>query len=150
MNGHKALLKITDTIALVVMISIAINASNHAEADSRIKDIVEFEGVHSNTLLGYGLVVGLNRTGDRLANSVFTQQSLVAMLGRLGVNTRDTEINTQNVAAVMVTAVLLTFARHGTRIDVSISAMEDATNFLGGTLLVTSLLVADGEVYAVA
>jgi len=150
MNGHKALLKFTGAIALVVMMAIAINASNRAEAASRIKDIVEFEGVRSNMLLGYGLVVGLNRTGDRLANSVFTQQRLVAMLERLGVNTRDTDINTQNVAAVMVTAVLPPFARHGTRIDVSISALGDATNLLGGTLLVTPLLGADGEVYAVA
>jgi len=150
MNGHKALLKITAAIALVVMMAIAVNVGNRAEAASRIKDIVEFEGVRSNMLLGYGLVVGLNRTGDRLANSVFTQQSLVAMLERLGVNTRDADINTQNVAAVMVTAVLPPFARHGTRIDVSISALGDATNLLGGTLLVTPLLGADGEVYAVA
>jgi flagellar P-ring protein precursor FlgI len=96
------------------------------------------------------LVVGLNGTGDRLANAAFTQQSLVSMLERLGVNTRDANLNTRNVAAVMVTATLPPFARHGTRVDVSASALGDATNLLGGTLLVTPLLGADGEVYAVA
>lgn len=122
----------------------------NVSAASRIKDIAAFEGVRENLLIGYGLVVGLNGTGDRLANAAFTQQSLVSMLERLGVNTRDANLNTRNVAAVMVTATLAPFARHGTRVDVSASALGDATNLLGGTLLVTPLLGADGEVYAVA
>jgi len=123
-----------------------------APAQVRIKDIADIEGVRDNKLVGYGLVVGLNGTGDRLTNSVFTRQSLIGMLERLGVNTRDQEprLDTKNVAAVMVTANLPPFARQGTRIDVSVSALGDATNLTGGTLLVTPLLGADGEVYAVA
>lgn len=119
-------------------------------AASRVKDIADFEGVRSNMLVGYGLVVGLNGTGDSLRNSVFTQESLVGMLERLGVATRGANLNTKNVAAVMVTAVLPPFARQGSHIDVSVSALGDAKSLLGGTLLVTPLLGADGEAYAVA
>ncbi|MBV9813519.1 MAG: flagellar basal body P-ring protein FlgI, partial [Acetobacteraceae bacterium] len=95
---------------------------------------------------------GLNGTGDRLDNAVFTRQSLIGMLERLGVNTRDQEakLQTKNVAAVMVTGALPSFARTGSRMDVAVSALGDATNLTGGTLLVTPLLGADGEVYAVA
>ena len=121
-----------------------------AGASSRVKDIADFEGVRSNMLVGYGLVVGLNGTGDTLRNSMFTQESLVAMLERLGVSTRGNALNTKNVAAVMVTATLPPFARQGSRIDVSVSALGDSKSLLGGTLLVTSLLGADGEAYAVA
>ncbi|MEY4859722.1 MAG: hypothetical protein RLZZ235_1889, partial [Pseudomonadota bacterium] len=123
-----------------------------AAAQIRIKDIVDMEGVRDNQLVGYGLVIGLNGTGDRLKSAVFTRQSLVGMLERLGVNTRDFErqLDTKNVAAVMVTANLPAFARPGSRIDVAVSALGDATNLTGGTLLVTPLLGADGEVYAVA
>ncbi|MBN8926040.1 MAG: flagellar biosynthesis protein FlgA [Rhodospirillales bacterium 69-11] len=123
-----------------------------ATAQVRIKDIADVEGVRSNQLIGYGLVVGLNGTGDKLDNAVFTRESLVGMLERLGVNTRDqvTKLSTKNIAAVMVTADLPAFARSGSRIDVAISALGDATNLTGGTLLVTPLLAADGEVYAVA
>jgi len=118
---------------------------------SRIKDISDFEGVRDNQLVGYGLVVGLDGTGDSLRNSPFTRQSLEGMLERLGINTRDaSNLNTQNVAAVMVTANLPAFARQGTRIDVTVSALGDAKSLLGGTLLVTPLLGADGEVYSVA
>ncbi len=123
-----------------------------AAAQVRIKDIADMEGVRSNQLIGYGLVVGLNGTGDKLNNNVFTRESLIGMLERLGVNTRDqvTALSTKNVAAVMVTAELPAFARSGSRIDVSISALGDAGNLTGGILLVTPLLAADGEVYAVA
>ena len=116
----------------------------------RIKDLVDFEGVRENQLVGYGLVVGLNGTGDSLNNAPFTRQSLQAMLERLGVNTRDVNINTANVAAVMVTANLPPFSTQGTRIDVSVSALGDSDSLQGGTLLVTPLHGADGEVYAVA
>ena len=116
----------------------------------RIKDIAVFEGIRDNMLVGYGLVVGLNGTGDSLKNSPFTRQSLEAMLERLGVNTRGGDSNTDNLAAVMVTATLPPFARQGTRIDVSVSSLGDAENLQGGMLLVTPLLGADGEVYAVA
>lgn len=121
-----------------------------ASASSRIKDIIDFEGVRDNVLVGYGLVVGLNGTGDDLTNSAFTKQSLTGMLERLGVNTRDVTLKTQNVAAVMVTATLPSFTRQGTRIDVSVSALGDASSLQGGTLLVTPIVGADGEVYAVA
>jgi flagellar P-ring protein precursor FlgI len=117
---------------------------------TRIKDIVDFEGVRDNMLVGYGLVVGLNLTGDTLANAPFTQQSLIGMLERLGVNVRDNKLNTKNIAAVMVTATLPPFTNQGSHIDVTISAMGDAKSLQGGTLLVTPLLGADGQVYAVA
>jgi flagellar P-ring protein precursor FlgI len=121
-----------------------------ALAKSRIKDIVEFEGVRENQLVGYGIVVGLNGTGDALRNAPFTKQSLEAMLERLGVNVRDANLNTKNVAAVMVTAKLPPFAAPGAQIDASVSALGDAKSLLGGTLLVTPLLGADGQAYAVA
>ncbi len=124
-------------------------STGHAAA-VRIKDITDFEGIRENMLVGYGLVVGLNGTGDSLNNSPFTRQSLEAMLERLGGNTRDGNINTDNVAAVMVTATLHAFARQGTRIDVTVSSLGDAENLQGGMLLVTPLLGADGEVYVVA
>lgn len=121
-----------------------------AAAKSRIKDIVAFEGVRENQLVGYGIVVGLNGTGDALRNAPFTKQSLEAMLERLGVNVRDANLNTKNVAAVMVTAKLPPFAASGAQIDATVSALGDAKSLLGGTLLVTPLLGADGQAYAVA
>jgi len=121
-----------------------------AHAASRIKDIADFEGIRENQLIGYGLVVGLNGTGDSLKNTPFTEQSLQAMLERLGVNTRDVDLNTDTVAAVMVTANLPPFSTQGTRIDVNVSALGDSTSLQGGTLLVTPLVGADGEVYAIA
>jgi flagellar P-ring protein precursor FlgI len=124
--------------------------SGPAAARSRIKDIVEFEGVRDNPLIGYGLVVGLNGTGDALRNAAFTKQSLESMLERLGVNTRDSTLNTKDVAAVMVTARLPAFAAAGSQIDVSVSAVGDAKSLLGGTLLVTPLMASDGQAYAVA
>lgn len=117
---------------------------------SRIKDIVDIEGVRENQLVGYGLVVGLNGTGDGLNNSPFTEQSLLAMLERLGVNVRGENLNTGNVAAVMVTATLPPFANQGSKIDVNVSALGDSSSLQGGTLLVTPLVAADSEVYAVA
>ena len=121
-----------------------------ALASSRIKDLASVEGVRQNQLVGYGLVVGLNGTGDSLNNSPFTKQSLQAMLERLGVNTRGANLRTVNVAAVMVTANFPAFGAQGTRVDVTVSALGDAKSLQGGTLLVTPLLGADGEVYAVA
>ena len=118
-------------------------------ATSRIKDLANIEGVRQNQLIGYGLVVGLNGTGDTLNNIPFTKQSLQAMLERLGVNIRGATIRTGNVAAVMVTANLPAFGTQGTRIDVTVSALGDAKSLQGGTLLVTPLLGADGNVYAV-
>src|SRR3984957_11118249 len=104
-----------------------------------IKDIADVEGVRINQLIGYCLVVGLNGTGDKLDNAVFTRESLIGMLERLGVNTRDQEakLETKNVAAVMVTAELPAFTHGGSHIDVAVSALGDATNLTGGMLLVT-------------
>lgn len=119
-------------------------------APARIKDIVDMEGIRENQLVGYGLVVGLNGTGDSLNNSPFTKQSLQSMLERLGVNTQGENVRTANVAAVMVTANLPPFGTQGSRIDVSVAALGDADSLQGGTLLVTPLLGADGEVYAIA
>ncbi len=121
-----------------------------AAAASRIKDICDFEGIRDNMLVGYGLVVGLNGTGDSLNQAIFTRESLIGMLQRLGVNAQSSSLSTSNVAAVMVTATLPPFARQGERIDVQVSALGDAKSLNGGTLLVTPLLGADGEVYAVA
>src|SRR5215467_15863171 len=120
------------------------------EAASRIKDLANVEGVRQNQLIGYGLVVGLNGTGDTINNSPFTRQSLTAMLERLGVNIRGQTLRTGNVAAVMVTSNLPAFSTQGTHIDVTVSALGDAKSLQGGTLLVTPLLGADGNVYAVA
>jgi flagellar P-ring protein precursor FlgI len=119
-----------------------------AFAFSRIKDLVEIEGIRDNMLIGYGLVVGLNGSGDSLRNAPFTQLSIQTMLERLGVNTRGEQMQTKNVAAVMVTANLPAFGAQGSRIDVSVSAMGDAKNLQGGTLLVTPLFGADGQIYA--
>lgn len=135
-----------------VCLSTAIFATSCApsQAASRIKDIVNFENVRENQLVGYGLVVGLKGTGDSLRNAPFTQQALQAMLERLGINIRSSTLNTANVAAVSVIATLPPFASKGSRIDVQIAAMGDADNLQGGTLLVTPLVGLDGEVYAVA
>ncbi|MCJ2043911.1 flagellar basal body P-ring protein FlgI [Methylobacterium sp. J-078] len=121
-----------------------------ARALSRVKDLASVEGVRQNQLVGYGIVVGLNGTGDTLNNIPFTKQSLQAMLERLGVNTRGATMRTQNLAAVMVTASLPPFATQGNRIDITVSSLGDAKSLQGGTLLVTPLLGADGEVYALA
>ncbi len=144
--------------------ALAIGIGPAAAQTVRIKDIADFEGVRDNMLVGYGLAVGLNGTGDTLNRSVFTLESLTGMLERLGVNSRlpaqtgqigtanaiNNNLRTRNLAAVMVTATLPPFARQGDRIDVNVSTMGDATSLLGATLLVTPLLGADGEVYAVA
>ncbi|MDJ0944132.1 MAG: flagellar basal body P-ring protein FlgI [Kiloniellales bacterium] len=136
-------------MATALLLGLLVGAGPLA-AQSRIKDIVDIEGVRDNQLVGYGLVVGLNGTGDDLDKAVFTRESLIGMLQRLGVNARDDDLETDNVAAVMVTANFPAFGRHGTRIDVTISALGDSESLLGGNLLVTPLLGADGEVYAVA
>jgi flagellar P-ring protein precursor FlgI len=135
---------------LVAMMSLITPYAPAHAATARIKDIVNIEGVRENQLIGYGLVVGLNGTGDSLNNSPFTRQSLQAMLERLGVNTRGESMRTANVAAVMVTANLPPFATQGSRLDVSVAALGDSDSLQGGTLLVTPLLGADGEVYAIA
>lgn len=136
--------------AAVVAISLFGLSAEANAAASRIKDLATIEGVRENQLVGYGIVVGLNGTGDSLNNAPFTKQSLQAMLERMGVNTRGANMRTANVAAVMVTANLPPFSTQGNRIDVQIAALGDAKSLQGGTLLVTPLLGADGEAYAIA
>jgi flagellar P-ring protein precursor FlgI len=140
------------TMLLAALLAAVMLLAGPAWAQVRIKDIADVEGIRENQLVGYGLVAGLNGTGDKLDSAVFTRESLIGMLERLGVNTRDQEakLSTKNIAAVMVTATLPAFSRTGSRIDVAVSALGNATNLTGGMLLVTPLLAADGEVYAVA
>ncbi len=120
----------------------------HAEA-ARIKDIVDIQGVRQNQLVGYGLVVGLNGTGDG-NKTKFTVQSLASMLEKMGLTIDPEAIKVENVAAVMVTAEMPPFARTGSQIDVSVSSIGDAEDLQGGTLLFTPLKAANGQVYAVA
>jgi flagellar P-ring protein FlgI len=117
---------------------------------ARIKDLVEVDGVRGNDLLGYGLVVGLNNSGDSLRNSPFTEDAIINLLERLGVNVTGEQIRARNVAAVLVTATLPPFARAGSQVDVTVSAIGDARSLMGGTLVMTPLNAADGQIYAVA
>ncbi|PPQ38630.1 flagellar P-ring protein precursor FlgI [Rhodoblastus acidophilus] len=121
-----------------------------AQAAVRIKDVAAVKGVRENQLVGYGLVVGLQGTGDTLQNAPFTGQSLQAMMDRMGVNVRGANLRTRNVAAVMVTADLPPFAARGSRLDITVSSLGDAASLMGGQLLLTTLSGADGQVYAVA
>ncbi|MEM9724463.1 MAG: flagellar basal body P-ring protein FlgI [Pseudomonadota bacterium] len=125
-------------------------AAADARTSARIKDLVEFEGVRGNDLVGYGLVVGLDGSGDSLRNAPFTEEALVSLLERLGVNVQGEAFRPRNVAAVIVTAEMPPFAREGSRVDVTVSAIGDADSLLGGTLIMTPLNAANGEIYAVA
>ncbi|MBI4473505.1 MAG: flagellar basal body P-ring protein FlgI [Acidobacteria bacterium] len=118
-------------------------------AQSRIKDIGHFAGIRSNTLVGYGLVIGLNKTGDK-RQTFFTQQTLLNMLERFGLTLNNSSVRVENIAAVMVTADLPAFERPGSKIDVTVSSIGDATSLQGGILLQTPLIAQDGNVYAVA
>jgi len=135
-------------ILILALTALALTTS--ADASSRIKDMVEVEDVRENHLVGYGLVVGLNGTGDSLRNASFTNQSLNAMLEQFNVNTRDANLNTRNVAAVMVTASLPAFSSQGSRIDVTVSALGDSSSLQGGTLVATPLFDSHGRAWAVA
>ncbi len=137
-------------ISFSLLVMVFLIQSSKANASTRIKDVVTVEGVRDNILVGYGLVVGLNGTGDRLQNALFTQKTLHAYLNRLGVNTGDVNLNVRNVASATVTAKLPPFARSGSAIDVQIGTMGDAKSIQGGMLIATPLMGADGEVYAIA
>lgn len=138
------------TVLFTAVAILSLLTGQEAFASSRIKDIADFEGVRDNQLVGYGLVVGLNGTGDNIKSIDFTKESLISMLDKIGINARDGQLKAKNVAAVMVTANLPAFARQGSRIDVMVSALGDAKNLQGGTLLATPLVGANSEVYAVA
>nr|WP_245155603.1 flagellar basal body P-ring protein FlgI [Paracoccus ravus] len=132
-----------------LLIVLALVSPIHA-APIRIKNIANVEGVRGNDLVGYGIVVGLNGSGDSFRNSPFTEEIMSSLLERLGVNMSDETFRPKNVASVIVTATLPPFARTGSQIDVNVSAIGDAKSLLGGTLVMTPLNAADGEVYAVA
>lgn len=133
-------------LACLLMIAFAQSAA----ANVRLKDLVEFDGVRGNDLIGYGLVVGLNGSGDGIRNSPFTEDIMANILERLGVNVNGEQFRPRNVAAVLVTATLPPFARAGSRVDVTVSAIGDAQSLYGGTLVMTPLNGADGQIYAVA
>lgn len=136
---------------LLMALSVLIATVGMAQSNTiRIKDLVEFDGVRGNDLIGYGLVVGLNGTGDGIRNAPFTEDIMSNILERLGVNITGEQFRPKNVAAVFVTATLPPFARSGSRIDVTVSAVGDAKSLLGGTLIMTPLNAADGEIYAVS
>ncbi|MCB1340323.1 MAG: flagellar basal body P-ring protein FlgI [Pseudooceanicola sp.] len=135
---------------LAKLLAVALFATSVAAGPVRLKDLVEFDGVRGNDLVGYGLVVGLNGTGDGLRNAPFTEEIMANVLERLGVNVNGEQFRPKNVAAVIVTATLPPFARTGGQIDVTVSAIGDAGSLLGGTLIMTPLNAADGMIYAVA
>ncbi len=137
-------------LLLAALISVFCFALAPASGAVRIKDVATVKGVRDNQLVGYGLVVGLQGTGDTLQNAPFTGQSLQSMMDRMGVNVRGANLRTRNVAAVIVTADLPPFAGRGTRLDVTVSSLGDAASLMGGTLLLTSLSGVDGQVYAIA
>lgn len=135
-------------ILLAFFVTLALTCGSHAA--SRIKDIAQLQSARDNQLVGYGLVIGLQGTGDSLRNSPFTEQSIRAMLQNLGIATEGGQARSKNVAAVIVTANLPAFVQSGSRIDVNVSSMGDAASLQGGTLIMTPLRAADGEIYAVA
>ncbi|PVH27873.1 flagellar basal body P-ring protein FlgI [Pararhodobacter oceanensis] len=137
------ILRLFLTCALVLVTSLA-------QAQVRLKDLVEFDGVRGNDLIGYGLVVGLDGTGDGIRNAPFTEDIMANILERLGVNVTGEQFRPRNVAAVLVTGTLPPFARTGSRVDVTVSAIGDADSLFGGTLVMTPLNGADGQIYAVA
>lgn len=147
-NNQKKFTKSVFAITALILFYVINTAS--AYTPTRIKDVVNFEGIRENLLVGYGLVVGLNGTGDNLNNSNFTMQGLTDFLGRMGVNVKGANLKTKNVAAVTITAYLPAFARQGSKIDINVSTIGDAKSLEGGTLLATPMLGADGQVYAVA
>lgn len=136
-------------VSLIVALVLFLLPESATSGPIRIKDLVEFDGVRGNDLVGYGLVVGLNGTGDGIRNAPFTEEIMSNILERLGVNITGEQFRPTNVAAVFVTATLPPFARAGSQIDVTVSAIGDANSLLGGTLIMTPLNAADGEIYAV-
>src|SRR5258708_17219128 len=142
-------MKLPSVVLLVFTAVLIVFTAAPSTAAVRLKDIASFEGMRDNQLVGYGLVVGLNGTGDR-KQSGFSVQSLTNLLQRMGVSIDPTTITVKNTASVIVTAILPAFAQPGTHIDVTAAAIGDASNLQGGLLILTSLKGVDGQVYAVA
>lgn len=136
-------------LSMGVVMATMLFCAPSADASVRLKEIAQFDGARENQIMGYGIVVGLNGTGDK-GKSIFTTKAIASMLKRMGLNMTSTDISVKNVAAVMVTATLPPFVRNGTKIDVTLSSLGDAKSLAGGILLQTPLQGADGVVYAVA
>ena len=149
--GEFATLAIRLVLAIIlVLLAMSLLALAQAQAaEVRMKDLARIQGVRENELFGYGLVIGLNGTGDK-AGTLFTVQSIVSMLQRMGIQIPRDRVGVKNVAAVVITAKLPPFAKTGTTLDVLVSSLGDASSLQGGTLLLTPLQAADGKVYAVA
>ena len=135
---------------MILMLLAYVVCALPAQAEVRLKDITAIRGLRDNQLVGYGLIVGLTGTGDSLRNAPFTDQAMQSMLDHVGVNVRGASLRARNVAGVMVTADLPAGAARGSRVDITVSAIGDATSLQGGTLIMTPLQGADGEVHAVA
>ncbi len=146
MNRNRKHKGILTGVVIVLMVAMFLPVSAGA---ARIKDIASIGGIRDNQLVGYGLVVGLMASGDSIKNG-FTKDTLANMLARQGLAMRDKDLKSNNIAAVMITAVLPPFAKAGAKLDVMVSSIGDAKSLLGGTLLMTPLRGADGEIYAVA
>ncbi|HEX4949595.1 MAG TPA: flagellar basal body P-ring protein FlgI [Blastocatellia bacterium] len=125
-------------------------ARTNEQLTVRVKDIAEIEGVRGNQLIGYGLVVGLNRTGDKVQQNLYARQTLQNLLQRMGISTSVETLRPENVATVLVTATLPPFARQGSKLDVNVSSIGDAKSLQGGTLILSSLKGVDGQIYALA
>jgi flagellar P-ring protein FlgI len=149
-DHHHSGIKVLKALLLAISIASSSFISPAMASVVRIKDVVDFQGVRGNDLVGYGLVVGLNGTGDSVKNSPYTEEALQNMLERLGVNVSGENFRPKNVAAVLVTASLPPFSRAGSKVDVNVSAIGDSKSLLGGTLVMTPLNAADGQIYAVA
>src|SRR6266545_2605951 len=141
-------------VLLIVFLMIALDSSLAQDRDGhltvRVKDVAEIEGVRGNQLLGYGIVIGLNRTGDRVQQNLYARQTLQNLLERMGVSTTVDSLKPENMATVLVTATLPAFARQGSKIDVTVSSIADAKSLQGGTLILTPLKGVDGQIYAMA
>ncbi len=148
MNTIKILLILI--VAFCAMPSTAFCQTVDDKLSVRVKDLADIEGVRGNQLLGYGLVVGLNRTGDKVQQNLYARQTLQNLLERMGISTEAASLKPENIATVLVTATLPPFARQGSKIDVTVSSIGDAKSLQGGTLILTPLKGIDGQVYAVA
>ncbi|GLQ24340.1 flagellar P-ring protein 2 [Algimonas ampicilliniresistens] len=138
------------TFSALVLSLLALAPVTTLAAEVRIKDIADVQGVRGNDLVGYGLVIGLNGTGDTIRNSPYTEEALTNILERLGVNVQDSNFRPDNIAAVLITATLPPFAREGSRIDVNVASIGDASSLAGGTLVMTPLSAPNGDIYAIA
>jgi len=150
-NTMKKFIQFNALIIVIIFLTVAGDGWNASEA-ARIKDVASVEGVRDNQLIGYGLVVGLDRTGDSVIGGQFTAQAIISMLNNMGINLKinPIQLRTRNTASVIVTAKLPPFARPGMRLDVQVSSLANAKSLKGGTLLMTPLKAPNQEIFAVA